>query len=127
MDQFDVRGQQLIQPEAKDGMGVATTHFHDAVMTSGIGKRMDFLQRLRIISGSRNRQHTSWRSHSPFVTHRQIELSRNLPQDALSSRLSPFVPLCLPEFITVDLFLRGTGFTQHCQRFELFLGLPLGA
>ena len=42
VDQVDIGGQQILQPEAIDGVGVSAANFHDAVVPVGIGQPADF-------------------------------------------------------------------------------------
>ena len=47
VNQLDVVGKQVLESEAIDGVGVAAAHFHQAVVTAGIGEPPDLLRGLR--------------------------------------------------------------------------------
>src|SRR5579872_1588188 len=46
MNQFDVGRQKIFKAEAVDGVGVPPAHFHEAVVTPGIGKTADLVSGL---------------------------------------------------------------------------------
>ena len=41
--EFDVRGQQIFEAEAVNGVGVASANLHETIMTPGIREAADFV------------------------------------------------------------------------------------
>ncbi len=46
MNQFNVRREYVFQAEAINGVRVTAIHFHDSIVTVGVGQAADFLSRL---------------------------------------------------------------------------------
>ena len=85
MHQLDVLGEQVLEPETVDGVGVSAAHLHEAVVPPGPGQPADLVGGRAMSFGSRNSStyfigapphHSDWPS-SRAPLHRGLALAEH--------------------------------------------------